>query len=172
MVTLKQHYPLNLNIIQASNSKDKLRADIARLKLAFLLPLLVFITQLVFAQIKSGTTGIDATGNALSETVACNTGKTQQDKETCLNEVKKANAAKDAGKVDNAGSQFEANALSRCEVFSGDEKVTCIARMKNTGQAEGSVGGGGIIREIRTIVPVIVSPSPSSEDTPRKAAPY
>lgn len=172
MATFKQHHPLNLNIIQASNPKDKLRADVRRLKLAFLLSLLVFTTQLVSAQIESGTTGIDATGNAKSETVACNTGKTQQDKETCLNEVKNANAAKDTGKVDNARGQFEANALSRCEVFSGDEKVTCIARMKSNGQAEGSVGGGGIIREIQTVVPVIVSPSPLSEDTPRKSAPY
>lgn len=172
MATLKQHQPLNLNIIQASNLKDKLRADIARLKLAFLLSLLVFTTQLVSAQIESGTTGIDATGNAQSETVACNTGNTQQDRETCLNEVKNANAARNAGKVDNAGGQFEVNALSRCEVFSGNEKVTCIARMKSNGQAAGSVGGGGIIREIQTVVPPIVSPSPSSEDVLRKPAPY
>ena len=158
MTAPKQHHPLNFNPALTGNPKDKICLGLAMFGLAVLLCLTVVTT--ASAQIKPGTTGIDATGNAQSETVACNTGNTQQDKETCLNEVKNANAAKNAGKVDNAGGQFEANALSRCEVFSGDEKVTCIARMKSNGQATGSVGGGGIIREIQTVVPSIVSPSP------------
>ena len=83
--------------------------------LAFSLTALFAIT--ATAQIASGTTGIDTTGNAASEMAACNNGKTQQSRETCMTEVRNANAAKRAGKVDNAGGQFKANALMRCNVL-------------------------------------------------------
>lgn len=104
------------------------------------------------AQIASGTTGIDATGDARSEMAACNNGKTQQDRATCITEVKNANAAKRAGKVDNANGQFAANALKRCDVFKGEDQVACQARIVGYGKAEGSVAGGGVVREVETVV--------------------
>ena len=104
------------------------------------------------AQVASGTTGIDATGNASSEMAACNNGTTQQDRATCLTEVKNANAAKRAGKVDNAGGQFRANALKRCEALSGEDKIACEARIVGYGETRGSVAGGGVIREVETVV--------------------
>ena len=36
------------------------------------------------AQVATGTTGIDASGSYQSEVNACLTGKTQQDRDTCL----------------------------------------------------------------------------------------
>ena len=104
------------------------------------------------AQIASGTTGIDATGNAQSEANACNTGMTQQDRETCLREVRNANAEKRAGKLDNAGGQFGANAMQRCDVLIGQDKIACEARISGAGNTQGSVAGGGVIREIETVV--------------------
>jgi hypothetical protein len=104
------------------------------------------------AQIASGTTGIDATGNAQSELAACNSGKTQQDKTTCLTEVKNANAAKRAGKVDNSGGQFAANALKRCDVLKGEDRITCQARIQGLGNNDGSVASGGVVRQIESIV--------------------
>ena len=104
------------------------------------------------AQIASGTTGIDATGNASSEMAACNSGQTQQDRETCMKEVRNANAEKRAGKLDNAGGQFDANAVERCKVFTGEEKIACEARVLGIGNAQGSVAGGGVIREVETVV--------------------
>ena len=104
------------------------------------------------AQIAAGSTGIDATGNAQSELAACNSGRTQQARATCITEVKNANAAKRAGKLDNAGGQFKANALKRCDVLSGDDKLACQARMSGQGITQGSVAGGGVIREIETVV--------------------
>lgn len=103
------------------------------------------------AQIASGTTGIDATGNARSEMMACQTGKTQQDRETCMTEVRNANAAKRAGKVDNANGQFTANALKRCDVFQGEDLIACRARVTGEGQVDGSVAGGGAIRQVETV---------------------
>ena len=71
----------------------------------------LLLSTAVGAQVSSGTTGIDATGNASSEMAACNNGSTQQDRATCMTEVKNANAAKRAGQLDNAGGQPGANAL-------------------------------------------------------------
>ena len=104
------------------------------------------------AQIAAGTTGIDASGNARSEMNACLTGRTQQDQQTCMTEVRNANAAKRAGKVDNAGGQFSANALKRCDIFQGEDLVACQARIVGYGQTDGSVAGGGAIRQVETVV--------------------
>jgi hypothetical protein len=104
------------------------------------------------AQIAAGTTGIDASGNARSEMNACLTGRTQQDQETCMTEVRNANAAKRAGKVDNAGGQFSANAMKRCDVFQGEDLVACQARIVGYGKTDGSVAGGGAIRQVETVV--------------------
>ena len=76
------------------------------------------------AQVAVGTTGIDATGNA----------------------------AKRAGLIDNAGGQFEANALLRCNVLKGEDKLACEARVVGYGNPQGSVAGGGVITEVETVV--------------------
>lgn len=121
------------------------------------------------AQVASGTTGIDATGNARSEANACVTGMTQQDRETCLREVRNANAEKRAGKLDNAGAQFNANAAQRCDALIGEDKIACEARVAGIGTTQGSVAGGGVIREIETVVvpkdgtPVNIQPQTSSD---------
>jgi hypothetical protein len=104
------------------------------------------------AQVASGTTGIDASGNAQSEMAACTSGRTQQDKETCMKEVRNANEAKRAGRIDNASNQFSANSLERCNVLIGEDKVACQARVVGFGNPQGSVAGGGVVTEIETAV--------------------
>ncbi len=135
---------------------------------AFSLTALLAVT--ATAQIASGTTGIDATGNAASEMAACNNGTTQQSRETCMTEVRNANAAKRAGKVDNAGGQFEANALQRCNVLQGEDKIACEARVTGFGSPQGSVAGGGVITQVETVVvpkgPEVINIQPqTSTDT-------
>lgn len=122
------------------------------------------------AQIASGTTGIDATGNAASEMAACNNGTTQQSRETCITEVRNANAAKRAGQLDNAGGQFGANALQRCNVLQGEDKIACEARVAGYGSPQGSVAGGGVITQVETVVvpksPEVINIQPqTSSDT-------
>ena len=125
---------------------------IAKSMCAFSLTALLAVS--ATAQIASGTTGIDATGNAASEMAACNNGTTQQSRETCMTEVRNANAAKRAGQVDNAGGQFRANALQRCNVLQGEDKIACEARVAGYGSPQGSVAGGGVITEVETgVVP-------------------
>ncbi len=104
------------------------------------------------AQVVSGTTGIDATGNTQSERVACTTGMTQQDRDTCLKEANNAAADKRAGKLNNNGGDFSANALARCEILSGADKIACQSRVVGYGKADGSVAGGGVIKSTETVV--------------------
>jgi hypothetical protein len=128
------------------------------------------------AQVATGTTGIDASGSYQQEVRACMSGQTQQDRSTCLTEARNANADKQRGVLDTRGN-FESHAMSRCDVFSaGEEKAACQARVMGMGNVEGSVAGGGLIREVETVVlpagqrsvtieprtsdPVVLVPSP------------
>lgn len=125
----------------------------------------LFVVGAATAQVAAGTTGIDATGNAQSERAACLSGRTQQDRTTCLTEVKNANAARRAGKVDNAGGQFEANALQRCAPLKGDDKTACEARVAGRGKIQGSVAGGGVLTEIETEVTSMMDSTPMTPKT-------
>lgn len=107
------------------------------------------------AQVATGTantTGIDASGSYQLEVQACMTGRTQQDRETCLKEARNAQADKKRGVLDNAGAQFQSNAAARCEVLAGEDKAACQARMMGYGNTSGSVAGGGLLREVETVV--------------------
>ena len=104
------------------------------------------------AQVATGTTGIDASGSFQQEVNACMTGRTQQDRDTCLKEARNAQAEKKRGALDNAGGNFEANASARCDVLQGEDKAACQARVMGYGNVEGSVAGGGLIREVETVV--------------------
>ena len=116
-----------------------------------LLALTVATAQIASAQIASGSTGIDVTGNARSEMAACESGATQQAKDTCMTEVRNANAEKRAGKLEN-GADFNANAMKRCEVFtSSSEQADCRERLLRESKAQGSVANGGVLRESETV---------------------
>lgn len=104
------------------------------------------------AQVATGTTGIDASGNYQQEVNACLTGQTQQDRDTCLREARNAQADKQRGLLDNAGAQFDANAKARCDVLQGEDKAACQARVMGYGNTTGSVAAGGVLREVETVV--------------------
>ena len=100
-----------------------------------------------------GSTGIDATGNYQSELQACNSGRTQQDRDTCLREARNARAERQQGTLDGAlQRQFQANAAARCEPLSGEERAACLARVMGHGEVSGSVAGGGLLRQVETVV--------------------
>lgn len=117
----------------------------------------------------AGTTGIDASGSYQSEVNACLTGKTQQDQADCMKEARNAQADKKRGVLDTQGD-LQANAVSRCNVFTaGEDKAACQARVMGMGAASGSVAGGGMIREVETVVvpegssSVTIDPKTSSD---------
>ena len=100
------------------------------------------------AQVASGTTGIDNTGDYRSEVSACMTGKTQQDQATCLQEARNAQADKRRGVLDSSGD-LQANAMARCDIFTAaSDKAACRDRVAGQGTTDGSVAGGGVIRSL------------------------
>lgn len=111
------------------------------------------------AQVTAGTlgpTGIDASGDYNQEKAACLSGRTQQDRATCLREAQNARADKRRGILDNAGGNFAANAVARCAALPQDDKAACEARIQGMGTSTGSVAGGGLLYEAETVV----SPAP------------
>ncbi|MBE2262604.1 MAG: hypothetical protein IAE92_07670 [Burkholderiaceae bacterium] len=106
----------------------------------------------VLAQVASGTTGIDASGNYQSEVQACRSGRTQQDIETCLREARNARADKSSGKSRETAAQLQSNAMARCEPLSGQDKAACQARVVGYGSESGSVAGGGVLNSVETVV--------------------
>jgi hypothetical protein len=111
------------------------------------------------AQVATGTTGIDASGSYRQEVAACQSGKTQQDRATCLKEARNARGDKSRGALNNAGGKFEANATARCNVLSGDDKAACEARVLGNADTSGSVAGGGVLRRTETVVPAADAPA-------------
>jgi hypothetical protein len=139
------------------------------------------------AQVATGATGIDASGSYQQEVQACLSGNTQQDQATCLREARNAQAEKRRGMLDNAGGRFEANAAARCDVLTGEDKAACQARVMGFGSTSGSVAGGGLLREVETVVlpagsssvtvqpqtsePVVLVPADSGTFQPRTSGP-
>lgn len=101
------------------------------------------------AQVATSTTGIDSTGSYQSEVNACMSGQTQQSREDCLKEARNAAAEKNRGRLET----YSDHAMARCEVHrTGEDKAACKARVMGMGSTEGSVAGGGLIRESETVV--------------------
>jgi hypothetical protein len=103
------------------------------------------------AQTPPGATGIDASGNTEAERAACLSGRTQQDQATCLQEARNAAADKKKGELTTQGP-VGTNALSRCEPLAGEERAACEARILGYGNTSGSVAGGGVLRQVETVV--------------------
>jgi hypothetical protein len=100
----------------------------------------------------TGSTGIDASGSYRSEVQACLSGATQQSRDDCLKEARNAQADKQRGVLESSGN-LQANAMGRCDVFTtGEDRAACQARVMGMGSIDGSVAGGGVIREVETVV--------------------
>jgi len=81
------------------------------------------------------------------ETARCQRGETNQDRATCLKEV---GAAYDEARRNQLGTAPAAdlarNAEMRCDAQPAADREACVQRLQR-GAAEGSVQGGGLLRE-------------------------
>lgn len=98
-------------------------------------------------------TRADAQARYRQDIAACNSGTSNQDPATCRREARNALAEAMRGGLNDAPGQYQQNALRRCEVQKGDDRIACEARVRGEGRVEGSVAGGGILRESVTVVP-------------------
>jgi hypothetical protein len=83
----------------------------------------------------------------------CLSGQSGQSQETCLREAGAVRQQNAALQSQTSVEQMAANALRRCDAFTGDERQSCVARMKGQGTVQGSVAGGGILRELTEPAP-------------------
>lgn len=117
------------------------------------------------AQARSPEPMLDRSGNYRQEVRACQEGRTAEDRPTCLLEARNAEADRKRGRLTNRGN-FEANALARCSAFNQpQDKEACRARIVGHVEIQGSVAGGGILRQV-----AITEPAPPSPQQPPSSA--
>ena len=93
-----------------------------------------------------------------SERAMC--GHINQDKAACVREAgAAAQAARQGGLTSASDATYRQNALARCQLQPPEERTACEQRITGAGQTtiDGSVLGGGAIRETVTTVPVPVT---------------
>jgi hypothetical protein len=82
----------------------------------------------------------------------CIDGKTNQDQATCLREAGAAKQESQRGNLRDSGD-YGSNASKRCDTLPADQKADCERRSMGEGSVSGSVGSGGVVRELVTPVP-------------------
>ena len=92
----------------------------------------------------------DANARYQAERAACNSGSSNQDRATCLNEADAALTGSRKGRPDKPHGDYEKNALIRCQALPADERDACRRRMQGEGTSSGSVEAGGLLREVIT----------------------
>jgi len=109
------------------------------------------------------------------ERADCESGKTSQDRATCLKEAGAAQQERKRNTLDNNGSMRQ-NAIERCNTVAPKDKAECLARIEGPSQTNqstktsGSVAGGGVIRESTTTTtgaPVVIVPATPAASAPR-----
>ena len=100
------------------------------------------------------------------ERAICLSGQSPQDRATCLKEAGAALVEARRGGLDSDGANFKANQRQRCDQLTGAEQQDCVARMQGRGSTQGSVAGGGILRELVTrevmVPPAAAASAPDS----------
>ncbi|HYD58852.1 MAG TPA: hypothetical protein VEC35_00760 [Noviherbaspirillum sp.] len=84
-----------------------------------------------------------------------------QDKAACLRDAAAAREAAKHGQLDTAQGNYDQNALARCNALPVEERDACARRVRGEGVTQGSVSGGGVIREYREYT-LPSAPAPSS----------
>jgi hypothetical protein len=102
---------------------------------------------------------------------ACLNGQTYESKETCLKEAAAAAGEAKKGNLTDTPDRYRQNALARCNGLPPDDRDACVRRVEGDGTTSGSVGGGGVYRETRTIVTEPSSPSTAPAGSTMPSAP-
>ncbi|MBC7500903.1 MAG: hypothetical protein H7315_10450 [Herminiimonas sp.] len=106
------------------------------------------------AVVSAGAAGhtSDASARFQAESAVCNNGQSNQDRATCLKEAGAALDESKKGRLDEGKGSFKQNAMTRCEALPSEERDACQRRIDGEGTTSGSVGSGGLLREVVTPV--------------------
>lgn len=96
---------------------------------------------------------VGSNAQADRERAACD--GVRQDRAACLREVGAAQQEAHRNGLTSEPGNYARNASARCQVQPMADRADCEARVRGTGtsSSEGSVSGGGILRETITPVP-------------------
>lgn len=128
---------------------------------SFLLPFR-YLTAVAVATLLCATAALAAPASAATEAqaryrqdmAACNRGQTHQDLATCRREAGSALSESRGGRLNDAPGQYRQNALLRCKLHEGEDRLDCEARMGSAGIEEGKAEEGGILRQGISVTPV------------------
>ncbi|MDR3369000.1 hypothetical protein [Rhodoferax sp.] len=83
----------------------------------------------------------------------CNNGQSNQSVATCRREAGSALAEAKRGTLHMDSAAYQSNALQRCAVHQGDDRVACEARIIGQGNVTTGTEAGGLLRESITVTP-------------------
>ena len=78
----------------------------------------------------------------------CNSGQTNQDRATCLQEARAAYGEARRGQLVSDPDRYEQNAMARCNNLPPQDQQACQIRARDGGITEGSVMDGGVYRSM------------------------
>lgn len=110
-------------------------------------------TLLCVTTVQAAGSAADAQARYRQDMAACDSGASGQDRATCRLEARNALAEARRGGLNDDPGQYQQNALQRCNAHKDEDRTACEARMRGEGRVEGSVSGGGILRESVTTIP-------------------
>lgn len=83
----------------------------------------------------------------------CINGDSNQNVATCRREAGSALAEAKRSTLQTNSTQYQSNALKRCEVHEGDDRVACEARINYQGDVTIGAEAGGLLRKSITVKP-------------------
>jgi len=103
-----------------------------------------------FAAMAAAPASDSASANARyqADRAACNNGRSNQDRATCLREAGAALAESRRGRLTDDRAADKSNALLRCNALPAEDRDACQRRMNGEGSISGSALEGGISREL------------------------
>ena len=106
------------------------------------------------------------------EVAACRDTATPQNRAACLEDAMVAYREAKRGVLGDGMTVDPANLTKRCDALKAADRDDCLARMRGAGTTSGSIEGGGLYRELVTVIPAPVAPKAPPEKAPaEKAAP-
>ena len=107
---------------------------------------------LVISMPSSSATKSAAKGNS-ARSSPCAYGIAQDGTKNCMYKAEYDITTSRQNVLDADPEQYIRNALIRCDSLKGDDRKDCLSRIRGGGTVSGSIEGGGLYRELVTIIP-------------------
>jgi hypothetical protein len=119
-----------------------------------LLALTTFVfTANALAASPNASTQKQAQARYRQDMAVCNSGQSNQSAATCRRDAGSALAEAKRGTLHTNAPQYQRNALLRCAVHQGDDRVACEARIVAQGDVTTETQAGGLLRKSITVEP-------------------